>query len=69
MNEKNEKMKPCPLCGGRKFTFGAPFFKTSDRRMYIIDCETCGTQFIPDAGSWDEAIEKINRRANDGCDD
>ena len=63
MNEKNEKMKPCPLCGGTKFSFGYPFFKISDRRMHIIDCETCKTQFIPDAADWDEAIEKINRRA------
>ncbi len=57
-----KRIEPCPICGGDDFATGAPLVATCERRMRIIRCRNCGMQFIPDAGDWDEAIDKMNRR-------
>ena len=59
-------LKPCPLCGGTDFSMGHPFVAVQESRMHIIRCKKCDMQFIPAAMDWDEAVEKMNRRADDG---
>lgn len=59
-------LKPCPLCGGTEFDMGHPFVAVQQNRMNIIHCKTCDMQFIPSSETWDEAVEKMNRRAEDG---
>ena len=59
------KLKPCPFCGGNSWTVGAPFMLMSIDREHIIHCTKCGTQIIPKAVQWKEAIEAVNMRATD----
>ena len=56
----NEKIKPCPLCGG-----GAKYKKTgkygSSRVLYYIECENCKLRIEKEDGS--AVIKAWNRRA------
>lgn len=58
----DKRLEPCPFCGGEEFKTGTPLVAIHERRMHVIHCENCGMQFIPDAGDWGEAVEKMNRR-------
>lgn len=56
------KLKPCPFCGGKAFG-------PTDAWPHMVYCIQCGARvkgfkFAEDGES--EAVEKWNRRANDG---
>ena len=55
----NEKLLPCPFCGGEAFTH---IFGNEIAKGYYIACDECGAN-IKAFGYEAEAIEAWNRRA------
>lgn len=60
------ELKPCPFCGG-KAVVNAMGWKCKDGKdRYYVGCYKCGTRCGFKALPVNQAIEKWNRRAEDG---
>lgn len=67
---ENDKLKPCPFCGGAARSNFVPMSKSSSGYAYI-ECEKCGaTPYVYQVIYGEEAVvesvsEAWNRRAKD----
>lgn len=59
----NDKLKPCPFCGGEKVRFA--YLGTTE--SHAICCENCGAE-SNEFDTEEEAIEAWNTRAEGGND-
>lgn len=51
----NDKLKPCPFCGGMNLYYAAG-------RFYAVECSDCGAKVVGAFRTEEEAAEAWNRR-------
>lgn len=51
----NDKLKPCPFCGGMNLYYTA-------RMFYAVECADCGGKVVGAYRTEEEAVEAWNRR-------
>lgn len=68
--QNNERLKPCPFCGGTGEAYQAPTMRSLkiDDDVYWVQCRNCFGR-AGNSYSKIEAINAWNRRAEDGKTD